>query len=288
MGTGHSHAPHGAEASPTRGQTDRRWLFAAMAVIVAFLLVEVVIGIAAHSLALLADAGHMLTDAVAIGVAVVAAQLVHRPARGAFTYGFARLDALSGQANGITLVLLACWFVVEAVRRLLDPGPVHGGAVTIVALLGVAVKLVATAFASRADRSQLYVRGVLAHLISDIWAFAATAIAGVVIVTTGWYQADAIASLIVAGVMFYTGGLLVRQAGRIFLEAAPADIDPSVLGSELAAIDGVAALHDLHVWEIGTGEPALSAHVLVRPAYDCHEVSLRMRTVLDDTHGIST
>src|SRR4051794_3678613 len=145
---------------------------------------EVVAGLLAHSLALLADAGHMLTDAAALLVAVIASRLAERPARGAYTYGFARVDALSGQANGITLLLLAAWFVYEAVRRLIDPVDVHGGAVVAVAAIGAAVNLLATWLAGRADRGSLNVRGVLAHLLTDFWAFAATFVAGLVVVWT--------------------------------------------------------------------------------------------------------
>jgi cobalt-zinc-cadmium efflux system protein len=276
----HSHAH-------ARGAEDQRWLLSALVVIVAFMAVELIVGAMAHSLALVADAGHMLTDAIGIGFALVVVRVIRRPARGAFTYGFARADALSGQANGIALVLLAIWFIVEAVRRLIDPVATHGAVMTIVALIGVAVNLLATALVSRADRSTLNVRGVFAHLLSDIWAFAATAAAGIVIVLTGWYQADAVASLVVAAVMTWTGVRLIRDAGRIFLEAAPEGLDPYALGEELAVLDGVAQLHDLHVWQIGTGEPALSAHVLVQPEYDCHEVSSRMRGQLATSHGIT-
>jgi cobalt-zinc-cadmium efflux system protein len=265
---------------------DRRWLLGAFALVVAFMVAEIVAGLAARSLALLADAGHMVTDAAALLVAVIAARIARRPARGAFTYGFARVDALSGQANGITLLLLAAWFTVQAILRLIRPAAADGGVITAVALVGALVNIAATSLASRADRRSLNVRGVLAHLITDIWAFAATFVAGIVIMITSWHRADPAASLLVAALMAWTGWRLVRAAGRVFLEAAPQGTDPQRLGDELAAVDGVAEVHDLHLWQIGTGEPALSAHVLVRPAYDCHAVSGRLRTVLS-AHGIS-
>lgn len=274
----HQHAP-----SPA---ADRRWLLAALSVVVAFMTVEVVAGVLAHSLALLTDAGHMITDAAALGVAVVATKIAQRPAKGAYTYGFARVDALSGQANGITLLLLAICFTVLAVRRLVDPGAVHGGVVTVVAVVGGLVNAVATMLVARADRTSLNIRGVLAHLVTDVWAFAATFVAGLLILVTSWQRADAIASLLVAGLMAWTGAGLVRAAGRVFLEAAPHGVDPVALGRELAAVEGVAELHDLHVWQIGSGESALSAHVLVLPPYDCHEVCSRLRAALRAGHGI--
>src|SRR5579875_1465417 len=189
---------------------DRRWLLAALAVVVAFMAAEVVAGLLSHSLALLADAGHMLTDAAALALAVIAARIAQRPARGAFTYGFARVDALSGQANGITLLLLSIWFVIEGIRRLIHPEAVHGLAVTVVAVVGVVVNALATWLAGHARREGLNVRGVLAHLLTDAWAFGATLAAGVVVTTVGWMRADAVASLFVAALMAWTGIRLVR------------------------------------------------------------------------------
>jgi cobalt-zinc-cadmium efflux system protein len=268
------------------GRQDRRWLLAALAVVVTFMAGEFAAGLIANSLALLSDAGHMLTDAAALLLAVVASRVAERPARGAFTYGFGRVDALSGQANGITLLLLAIWFVVEGVRRLIHPEAVEGGIVLVVALIGVAMNALATWLAGRADRSGLNVRGVIAHLATDVWAFAATVAAGAVVLTTGWLRADAVASLVVAALMAWTGTRLVRAANRIFLEAAPTDIDPAELGEELAAVEGVAQVHDLHVWVLGGDESALSAHVLVDPTRDCHHVANRLRRQLAERHGI--
>src|SRR5664279_350942 len=278
----HGHSHGGGHST----HADRRWLAGALAVILAFMAAEIVAGIVAHSLALFTDAAHMLTDAAALAVAIVAIRIARRPASGAYTYGFTRVDALSGQASGITLILLALWFTVQAVHRLIHPAAVHGGVVTVVALAGVMVKLAATALAGRADRTSLNVRGVVAHLVTDIWAFAATAVAGVIVVTTGWTRADTVASLVVAAVMAWTGWRLVQAAGRVFLEAAPAGVDPHALGQQLAQFDGVAEVHDLHVWQIGPGVTALSAHLLVRSSHDCHEVASGLRTVLHDNYDI--
>jgi cobalt-zinc-cadmium efflux system protein len=278
--SGHAHD------HPTSPEADRRWLGAALALLVVFLVGEVVAGLLSGSLALIADAGHMLTDAAALAAAIVAGRIAQRPARGRYTYGFARVDALSGQANGITLVLLAIWFTVTGIRRLVHPPAVHGGVVAAVAVVGLAVNAITLLLARRADRRSLNVRGVVAHLASDVWAFTATLTAGVVILVTGWTRADPIASLAVAAAMVVTGSSLIRQAGRVFLEAAPEGVDPLLLGAELAATEGVAQVHDLHVWQIGSGEVAASAHVLVRAPYDCHEVSERLRVVLAEQYGV--
>jgi cobalt-zinc-cadmium efflux system protein len=279
MGHGHPHPPSGA--------ADRRWLLAALAAVVTFMAGEIVAGLLAHSLALLADAGHMLTDAAALLLAVLASRLAERPARGSYTYGFARVDALSGQANGITLLLLAGWFTIEGIRRLIDPSSVHGGVVALVAVVGVAVNLLATWLAGRANRASLNVRGVLAHLITDVWAFLATLAAGLIIFWTGWERADPVASLLVAALMAWTGAGLVRAANRVFLEAAPADLDPQTVGRELVTVDGVGEVHDLHVWTLGASDVALSAHVLVDPSYDCHAVAGELRGLLVRSYGIS-
>jgi cobalt-zinc-cadmium efflux system protein len=281
----HDHGSH-SRLRAASASADRRWLLGACGVVVAFMLAEVLAGLLAHSLALIADAGHMITDAASLLVAVIASKIAQRPARGAYTYGFARVDALSGQANGITLLLLASWFAVEGIRRLAHPGAVHGGVVTVVALVGAAANVLATWLASRADRGSLNVRGVLVHLVTDVWAFAATFVAGLVILASGWERADPVASLMVAALMAWTGFGLVRAAGRVFLEGAPLGIDPDALGCELAAVDGVAQVHDLHVWQIGSGESAVSAHVLVGAPHDCHEVSSRLRLLLAQRYGI--
>jgi cobalt-zinc-cadmium efflux system protein len=275
-----------AEPAHVGPNTDRRWLLAALIVIAAFMVGEVVAGLLARSLALLSDAGHMLTDAAALLLAIIASRIAERPAKGAYTYGFARVDALSGQANGITLVLLAVWFTVEAIRRLITPPEASGVIMVIVACVGVCVNLTATALAGRADRRSLNVRGAFAHLVNDLWAFVATLVAGVVIVLSGWTRADAVASLVVAALMVVTGVGLIRAAGRVFLEAAPAGSDPMAIGSRLVHLRGVAQVHDLHVWELAAGETAMSAHVLVERADDCHRVGDSLRELLAAEYDI--
>ena len=274
MAHGHGHG-HGV------GRTaDRRWLAAALALIVTFMAVEFVVGLIAGSLALISDAAHMLTDAAAIALALVAIRLAARPAQGGYTYGLRRAEILSAQANGITLLLLAAWFCYEGVRRLIDPPPVEGGLVLVTALVGIVVNVAATWCVSRADRSSLNVEGAFQHILNDLYAFIATAIAGLVVLTTGFARADALAALVVAGLMIKAGWSLLRESGRIFLEAAPRGVDPNRIGGDLAAVEGVAEVHDLHIWEITSGEPALSAHVIVAPQVDCHAARLAIERVL--------
>ena len=288
--TGHRHQEHGHAHGPSP-DADLRWLAAAGALIVAFMVGEVAAGLVAHSLALLSDAAHMLTDAAAIGLAIVTAKIAGRPARGGYTYGLRRLEILSAQANGITLVLLAVWLAYEAIRRLITPHPVTGGLMLGVALTGICVNVAASWLLARANgtsaRRSLNMEGAVAHVLTDLYAFVATAIAAIIILATGFARADAIATLVVVVLMLRAGSELIRESGRIFLEAAPADIDPAALGAAMAARPHVAEVHDLHIWEITTGMPAASAHVLVEPHQDCHAVRADLEALLAREHGIT-
>jgi cobalt-zinc-cadmium efflux system protein len=279
-GDGHSHR-HGVSAD-----ADRRWLAIALGLIAGFMVVEVVVGVMAQSLALISDAGHMLTDAASIVLALAAIRVAARPARGSYTYGFKRVEILSAQANGITLLLLAVWFVYESVRRLIDPPHVSGPLVLFTALAGIVINIAAAWSISRANRTSLNVEGAFQHILNDLYAFIGTAIAGAVVWLTGFARADAIAALVVAALMARAGWGLVRESGRIFLEAAPANADPNVIGPRLAAIPDVEEVHDLHVWQITSGQPSLSAHILVRPGVDCHEVRSRIETVLHHDYDV--
>ncbi|GAA1772726.1 cation diffusion facilitator family transporter [Luedemannella helvata] len=260
--------------------TDRRLLAWALALILAFMAVEVVIGFAAGSLALLSDAAHMLTDAASIALALLAMRLAARPPRGGYTYGLKRAEILSAQANGLTLLLLAGWLGVEAVLRLWEPAEVAGAAVLWTALAGIVVNLVATVLIGRANRRSLNIEGAYQHILTDLAAFIATAVAGAVILLTGFVQADTIASLVVVALMLKAGLALLRDSGRVLLERAPAGLEPAGINARMRTVDGVVDVHDLHVWEITSGEPALSAHVLVRPGVDCHGARLAIEAVL--------
>jgi cobalt-zinc-cadmium efflux system protein len=278
MAHGHTHTP-GPDA-------DRRLLLGALGLIVAFMLGEVVVGLVVGSLALLADAGHMLTDAGALGLALVAMRLAARPAAGAYTYGLKRVEILSAQVNGLTLAVLVVVFVVEGVRRLADPPDVPGGALAVVAAIGILVNLAAAALVARADRRSLNIAGAYWHIVTDLFAFVATLAAGLVIRWTGWDRADAVAALVVAVLMAVAAYRLLRDSSRVFLEAAPRGVDPAVVEVAIRQIDGVSDVHELHVWEVTSGFPALSAHVLVDEDVDCHRRRLDIEQVLADGFAI--
>jgi cobalt-zinc-cadmium efflux system protein len=277
---GHDHV-HGVS-----GEADARRLSGAFALIVAFMLAEVVAGIVGSSLALLSDAGHMLTDAVALGLALLALRLAERPPGGSYTYGLRRAEILSAQVNGITLLLLGLWIVYEGIRRLIEPPSVEGALVLVVAVVGIGVNLAAARLIAGAERRSLNVEGAFRHVLTDLFAFIATAIAGGVILIWGFDRADGVASLLIAGLMLWAAYGLLRDSGRVFMEAAPPELDPERIGRTLAAADGVVEVHDLHVWEVTSGMPAISAHMIVGREVDCHEARWRAAQLLADRFGV--
>ena len=285
---GHSHGDHGhaGHSHGVSADADVRKLAIALGLIIGFMCFEVVVGLIAESLALISDAAHMLTDAAALGLSIVAIRLAARPAKGMMTYGLKRVEILSAQANGVTLLVLGLLIVFEGIRRLIDPPDVEGTLVLIVALVGIAVNIVATWTLAKANRQSLNVEGSFQHLLTDLYAFIATAIAGAVIIVTGFERADAIASLLVAALMLRAAYGLLRASGRIFLEAAPAGLDPDEIGRLLVSQPGVREVHDLHVWEISSGFPALTAHVLVAADSDCHATRGQLALLLDEQFGI--
>jgi len=278
MGHDHSHAPS--------ADADRKWLTIAFALIVGFMVVEIAVGFIASSLALLSDAAHMLTDAGAIALALFAASLAARPPSRRYTFGLGRAEILSAQANGAVLLVLAGVLAVEAVRRLSEPHAVEGGLVIAVGVIGALVNVAAAWALSRSERRGLNVEGAIAHVLTDLYGSIAAVVAGVVIVTTGFEQADGLAALTVSALMVRSGWHLLRDSGRILLEGSPKDIDVETVGRVLAAADGVVEVHDLHVWEVTSGFPALAAHVLVPEGDDCHARRAQLEHLLHDRFGI--
>jgi cobalt-zinc-cadmium efflux system protein len=261
----HDHGDGGHSHIPGPG-ADRRHLLIALLLLAAFMLAEVIVAVLSGSLALLSDAGHMLSDVGAIGAALWAIRLAARPAAGAWTFGWKRAEILSAAGNGITLLVVSGIVGVEAITRLIDPPRVDGGPVVVVAAAGIAVNIAAAWVLARADRSSLNVQGAFRHVVTDLYGFIGTVIAGVVILTTGWTQADAIASLVVVGLMLKAAWELLRASGRILLEAAPENMDLDDVRAHLLSTDHVRGLHDLHAWTVTSGLPTLSAHIVIDDA----------------------
>ena len=264
----------------------RRALAVALALTASYTVVEVVGGLFAGSLALLADAVHMLSDNVALAVALVALWLATKPATPERSYGFKRAEVLAALANGVMLVALAIWIFVEAARRLRDPGEVLGSWMLAIALVGLAVNAAAGLVLSRARRDSINVEAAFRHVFADLLGSLGVAIAAVVILATGWVEADPVVSILIGLLVLASAWSILRDSTEILLESTPRGIDADALGRRLASAQGVVEVHDLHVWTITSGFPALSAHILVLPGEDCHGRRRELERLLHDEFGI--
>ncbi len=260
---GHGHSGCHDHGHGISENADRRYLVIALALLIAFMITEVIVAFVSGSLALLSDAGHMLTDVGAIGASLWAMNLAARPAAGSWTFGWKRAEILSAAVNGITLLVVSGIVGFEAIRRLIHPPTVDGAPVLVVALIGVVVNIVAAWVLAKANRTSLNVEGAYQHILTDLYGFVGTVVAAVVILTTGYARADAIASLIVVALMLKAARGLLKDSGRVLLEAAPEGIDLAQVRSHLLESDHVHDVHDLHVWTVTSNLPTLSAHVVI-------------------------
>jgi cobalt-zinc-cadmium efflux system protein len=245
------------------GDGDIRYLLLALSLVTVFLVAEVLAAFFGRSLALLADGGHMLTDVAALGMSAWAVRLAKRPSEGRWTFGLKRAEILSAAVNGVTLIAIALLIAVEAIQRLVTPQHVNGVVVLTVALVGAAVNVAVAAVLSRANRTSLNIRGAYVHILTDLYAFIGTAIAGLIIILTKWSRADPIASLFVVLLMIWTAWGLLRDAGKILLQASPDSLDLIHVRSHLSEVEHVLDIHDLHAWTVTSGQTTLSAHVVV-------------------------
>lgn len=275
---GHSHDHHRTG--------NRRALRLALALTVTYTIVEVVGGILTDSLALLADAAHMLSDNVSLGLALFAIWLASKPATPDKSFGYRRAEILAALANGVTLVALSIWIFVEAARRFGDPADVLGGWMLAIAVVGLLVNVAAALILSQGRAHSLNVDAAFRHVLADLFGSVGVIAAGVVIVTTGWQRADPTASVFIGLLVLASSWTILRDATRILLEAAPAGVDAAELGQRLSEHPGVRNVHDLHVWTITSGFPALSAHVLVGPDEDCHARRAELEALLHGEFGI--
>jgi cobalt-zinc-cadmium efflux system protein len=278
MGLGHDHAHDSG-----RG----RALALALAITASFTVVEVVGGVLTGSLAVLADAVHMLSDNVSLALALVALWLAAKPATPERTYGYKRAEVLAALANGVALVALAIWIFVEAIRRLESPEDVLGGWMLVIALVGIGVNLAAGAILYRARAGSLNVEAAFRHVFADLLGSIGIGVAALIILATGWLRADAVVGILIGILVLASSWSILRDTTRILLEAAPKGIEAGSVGRRLAAAPGVAEVHDLHVWTITSGFPALSAHVLVGREEDCHQRRRELELLLREEFGIA-
>ena len=253
--TAHSHA--------MSTDSDVRYVLGALILISLFLVGEVVTAIMGTSLALFADAGHMLSDVSALAMSAWALRLAKRPAEGRWSFGLKRAEILSAAVNGVTLVAVALLIAVEAIQRLITPHHVAGALMLVVAIVGALVNVVAAYVLAKADRRNLNIRGAYLHVVTDLYAFVGTAVAGVVIILSGWERADALASLFVVTLMVRSAWGLLRDAGKILLQGTPDNLNLSDVRAHLANVEHVLDVHDLHAWTVASDLLTLSAHVVV-------------------------
>jgi cobalt-zinc-cadmium efflux system protein len=254
-----------------------------------FLVVEVVAGVATGSLALLADAAHMASDVVALVIALVAQQLLGRPATDRHTYGLQRAEVLGAQANGIGLVVVAAWIVVTAVPRLGDPSEVHGGGLLVVAALGLVVNLVSVVVLRRAAGDSLNMRGAVLHMGLDAIGSVGAMVAGVAALA-GSDRVDPAVSILVAALVLWSAWGLLRATAHVLLEGTPRGVDPDVVADALLGATGVAAVHHRHVWSVASDVPALSAHVVLEGEQTLHDAQAaggRLKELLEHRFGIT-
>ncbi|MBK8295190.1 MAG: cation transporter [Solirubrobacterales bacterium] len=277
----HSHGP-----GAYRG-TDRRALMIAAGLTATFMVVEAVGGLVTGSLALLADAGHMLSDSFSLFLALGAVMLAARPATSRRTFGLKRAEILAALVNGILLVLVSVWVIVEAIRRLDDPVEILGGGMMVIAIAGLLINLIAARVLYRAGGDSLNVKAALRHVVADVAGSVGVIIAAGVIILTGWEPIDAIVSILISLLIAASAWSVLRESVDVLLESTPEGMEAEEIGMAMASMPTVEQVHDLHVWQITSGFPTLSAHVLVGSGADCHGARRDLEIMLRDRFEIS-
>ena len=281
---GHEGHQHGAELR----DHSRRNLTVALVLTALFLVVEVAAGLLSGSLALLSDAGHMLTDAGALGLALWAQTLSKRERTGRKTFGYRRAEILAAAANGVVLGVTAVVVVVEAVSRISDPPPVRGGTMLVVASLGLLVNLAAAWVLARGGSKNVNVRAAAAHVIADAAGSVAAILAAILILGPGWTLADPIISILISGLILIGAWRLLRESVNVLMEGVPAAVDVPALERVVLETPGVAAAHDLHVWSIADDHPAVTVHVTLQPGFHgtdvAADVGRRLEQAIDGAH----
>ena len=285
IGLGHDHSHHDP-GPPDRGR-DAHALGLVLGLTTALAVAEVVGGLVAGSLALLADAAHMVSDVGALALALGAIWLARRPASPRMSFGYRRAEILAALANGVGLIVVAIWIIVEAVERLSSPTEVEGGVTLVIGLAGLAVNIAGATILWRSGGQSLNVRAALYHVVGDLLGSLGVVLAAVLVLTAGWERADPVIAIAIGVLVLASSWRILRESIGVLLEGAPAGIDPDEVGRSMAALPGVHEVHDLHVWTITSGFPALSAHVLVGAGEDCHARRRELADMLGDRFGIT-
>lgn len=286
----HSHSHDEASHSHGLGQyrgADRRALLVAAVLTGGFMVAEAAGGIITGSLALLADAGHMLSDSFSLFLALFAVTIAARPVTATRTFGFKRAEILAALVNGVLLVVVSIWVVYEAIGRFNDPPEVLGGGMMLIAVLGLFINVGAFLILWKGGGESLNVKAALRHVLGDLLGSVGVIIAAGVILLTGWELIDPIISILISVLIAASAWSVLRESVDVLLESAPDGTDPREVGMAMASIDGVDQVHDLHVWQITSGFPSLTAHVLVKPEVDCHLTRLTIQSLLEERFDIS-
>jgi cobalt-zinc-cadmium efflux system protein len=280
----HAHVHH-----PDGRAAQRQALWVALVANAGFLVVEAAGGVAFHSLALLADAAHMVSDVAGLAIAIVAQHLLARPATAKHSYGLQRAEVLGAQANGLVLVAAAGWIIFEAVHRIGRPVDVAGRGLLAVAAVGLAVNVGSALLLARAGRGSLNMRGAFVHMALDAAGSVAAIAAGVAVLAWDANAVDPLLSIVVAVLVLWSAWGLLRDAANVLLEGTPRGMDPASVEAALTARDEVEAVHHLHLWNLASDVPALSAHVVLRGEPDLHDAQVageRLKALLDERFGI--
>jgi cobalt-zinc-cadmium efflux system protein len=282
----HLHSDGQGGHSHSGGTENRRALATALAITGVYTAVEVIGGLLTGSLALLADAGHMLSDNFSLGLALFAFWLSAKPPIPERSFGYKRAEILAALANGVTLVAISIWIFYEAYHRFQDPPEILGGWMMTVAVMGLLVNVAAALVLSRSEGGSLNLQGALRHIIADLLGSVGVIAAAVVILLTGWLYADPLISVLIGLLVLGSSWKLLRDSVSILLEQSPPGMDAEEVGHRMVSVEGVEDVHDLHVWTITSGFPALAAHVLVGTAEDCHERRRELEKIIYREFGI--
>jgi cobalt-zinc-cadmium efflux system protein len=281
----HAHLDGDARHAHTIEGRSQGAMALALVLTLLFATIEVVSGFASNSLALISDAGHMVTDAAALGLALMAQLIARRPPSRRHSFGFVRAEALAAFVNSLAMLLLVGWIVFEAAQRLARPEPVGGATVLVVAVIGACINVLVAWVLSRGEQS-INTRAALVNVLGDLLGSVAAIVAGAVIHFTGWVRIDPILSIFVSLLIFKSTAGILRESYHFLMEGVPHGIDYIGVGADLAAIDGVRSVHDLHVWDMSPGEPALIGHLEIDDLNAWPDVLRRVKAMLLDKHGI--
>jgi len=281
----HAHRDGDAKHAHFDEQRSQAALAAALALTLGFAVVEVAAGFLANSLALISDAGHMVTDAAALGLALLAQLIAKRRPSANYSFGFGRAEALAAFVNGLAMLAVVGWIAFEAVQRFATPQPVQGGIVMIVAAIGLAINILVALSLSR-DKDSMNARAALVHVMGDLLGSVAALVAGAVVMYTGWMQIDPLLSLLVSLLILKSTIAILRDSFHHLMEGVPASVSYAQIGADLAAVPGVLSVHDLHVWEMSPGQPALIGHLEIDDLQDWPRILQEVKAMLLAQHGI--